>query len=174
MHLLLRSLTVFLFALLLWVFGLGFLYTATKHTKDGNPKWTAVGLGLEDAVSSFFSGGTPTHHAPAEDLRLSTNPPTATGFLLTTTNDFSRARSNADLYPIAAGIQNLDTNVVAIRLELHALKSEVGTVQTNLAAIQKDMNLELEYVLVICLATLAGFLHLGIFISHIYTIVNRK
>ena len=97
LELLLSSFAVFVTVLVLWVFGLSLLFWLTNTHIDAD--W---GHGLSDAVSAFFSGGSPVEHA---------------------------------MKPQSAGW---------------------------------------SYLFVACLAIVSGFLHLGVFISHLYSITSRK
>lgn len=121
MHGLLRSFPVFLLALLMWIGGLSVLYTVAGKA-DSKPV-----QGFEDAVSSFFSVGSPVHHEATN--AVPTNAP---------------------------NLENVHGMVRQILADSEERKQSFG------------------YVAIICLAIIAGFIHVGVFISHLYSIVSRK
>lgn len=145
-HGLLKSVPLFLLALVLWTGGLTFLFSATSPDKSTGLR-EGLYRGVEDAVTAFFSIGSPTHHgdtnqpSPAKSTSLSQARPT------NLTEHFAR---------IEQRLLVLETNTAAIHEKVHELQYPAG------------------YVGVICLAVVAGFIHIGIFISHLYTIVSRK
>lgn len=138
LHGLLRSFPVFLLALVLWVVGLSLLFTATNEDN----RQVTFSMGMQDAVSSFFSVGTPTH---VEDERILPWPPMGTNFAGISSMDRLEAR-----------LSLVESNVVAIHSKVHSRKFAPA------------------YVGVVCLAIVAGFIHVGVFISHLYSIVSRK
>jgi len=131
-HILLRSMSCFLLIILLWIGGLSFLFTYTSPAKQ-SANWHN---GIEDAVSSFFSVGSPTHH---EDKSLTD----------------LRSR-NTQMTNLDERLARLETDVASIHDKVHEERNPPG------------------YVAIICLAILAGFIHVGVFISHLYLIVSRK
>jgi hypothetical protein len=122
-HGLLKSIPVFVLAIIVWVAGLSILYTSTSPDKSLN---SCAGFyrGVEDAVTSFFSLGGPI-------------------------------REN-NLDQINNRLTRLEANTAEIHTKINVVKYPAG------------------YVAVICLAIVAGFLHLGIFISNLYSSVTRK
>ena len=131
-HALLRSIPVFVSIIVAWLIGLSCLfamYRGEASKASWEDRWK---LGVQDAVSSFFSVGPPLHadSTPEEP-----------------TEKEKREQNSEDTRPV--------------------LKKDLRK------AMEKDQ-VETQYVLVACLAIVAGCFHVGVFISHLYSIVARK
>lgn len=131
-HGLLTSIPLFLMVITLWVAGLSILFVLTNRQDES----VTMRHGLEDAVTSFFSVGPPTHH----------DDESSTGSVLRNTQTVTRDEQLA----------RLEENVAVIYQKLNGPKYSSG------------------YVGIICLAIVAGFVHVGVFISHMYSIASRK
>jgi len=131
-HFLLKSTSLFVLALVLWVCGLSILFTLTSPVSQS----ATLHHGIEDAVSSFFSVGGPIHH---EDNNSNIPP-----------------APSVQLPPIEQRLEQLESKVSIIHNKV--------TEERNPPA----------YVAVICLSILAGFIHIGVFISQLFLIVSRK
>jgi hypothetical protein len=145
-HGLLKSIPVFVMALVLWVVGLSILYTATSPDSSLNMS-EGFYRGVEDAVSSFFSIGSPIRHENGKRPSPVTQPSTI---------GIQQGGIEAHLGQIDNRLARLEASTSAIHTKVHEVKYTAG------------------YVAVICLAIAAGFLHLGIFVSTLYSTVSRR
>lgn len=145
-HGLLKSIPVFLLALIFWIFGLSVLFTVTSPDSNVNSS-DGYYRGLEDAFTSFFSIGNPIRHEdPSPNLPLSD----------TSVIPSPKMNMMKHLAQLDNRLSRLEENTRTIHLKIHQVKYPP------------------RYVAIICLAILAGFIHLGVFISHLYSTVSRK
>lgn len=130
-HGLLRSIPLFSLAILLWIGVLSGLFAFASPASNS----ARLHKGFEDAVTSFFSVGSPTHHDEGTLISL---------------------------------LSSSDTSSTEERLSI---------IEKNMVFIYDKVNEEKyppQYMAIICLAIIAGFIHIGIFISHLYLISSRK